>query len=397
MAWTRKRTRGGRTVYLGCYRDPDGQERSQQFDDERAALRWAEDQEDEILAGGWMDPATRAITVAEWAPRWLRTKRGLAYRTRRDYRARLGLLPPLANGQPRADGRIGRRWGRWRLVDIHRDAVHAWVDELAAEGLGADYIKEHLKILHGMLREAELQGLIVANPVTGIEVPKARRVPGRWLDADGLDRLADAFEQLRPGFGRVWVLVVGYAGLRWSESVALRRRHVDLVGRRLEVYDAGVETDHGIEFEDAKTQGPVDLPAEVADLLAAHLATVPDDPEALVFTAPEGGPLWYGAFRRGKRGFDAAVTACGWKPRRAGGVTPHVLRHSAATILIASGAHPQLVRTHMRHASIRTTYDIYGHLFPGAVADVWDRIQATRRVGDVVDLEERRRRSGEEA
>ena len=44
-------------------------------------------------------------------------------------------------------------------------------------------------------------------------------------------------------------------------------------------------------------------------------------------------------------------------------------------VLIATGQHPKLIQTRLGHGSIRTTLDIYGHLFDGidrAAADAID-------------------------
>jgi integrase len=43
----------------------------------------------------------------------------------------------------------------------------------------------------------------------------------------------------------------------------------------------------------------------------------------------------------------------------------HDLRHTAVSLWIAAGATPKEVQTWAGHASITTTYDRYGHLFPG--------------------------------
>ena len=44
----------------------------------------------------------------------------------------------------------------------------------------------------------------------------------------------------------------------------------------------------------------------------------------------------------------------------------HDLRHYLASLLISSGADIKTVQARMRHASARTTLDIYGHLWPDA-------------------------------
>jgi integrase len=42
----------------------------------------------------------------------------------------------------------------------------------------------------------------------------------------------------------------------------------------------------------------------------------------------------------------------------------HDLRHYFASLLIASGADVKVVQARMRHASAKTTLDVYGHLWP---------------------------------
>ena len=44
---------------------------------------------------------------------------------------------------------------------------------------------------------------------------------------------------------------------------------------------------------------------------------------------------------------------------------PHDLRHTHAALLIAAGEDPYVISRRLGHASTRTTYDIYGHLFEG--------------------------------
>jgi integrase len=44
----------------------------------------------------------------------------------------------------------------------------------------------------------------------------------------------------------------------------------------------------------------------------------------------------------------------------------HDLRHYLASLLIASGADIKTVQARMRHASAKTTLDVYGHLWPDA-------------------------------
>jgi len=54
----------------------------------------------------------------------------------------------------------------------------------------------------------------------------------------------------------------------------------------------------------------------------------------------------------------------------------HDLRHTAASLMIQAGYPPKWLQAIMGHASITTTLDLYGHLYP-ADMDLWaDRLDA---------------------
>jgi Phage integrase family len=112
----------------------------------------------------------------------------------------------------------------------------------------------------------------------------------------------------------------------------------------------------------------VGLPRFVVEELAVHLAD-PGEPEAFVFTAPQGGPLRVTGFR-------ARV----WRPatRVAGleGLRIHDVRHTAVALWIAAGANPKEVAARAGHASVSFILDRYGHLYPGADTAVRDRLDA---------------------
>jgi integrase len=63
-----------------------------------------------------------------------------------------------------------------------------------------------------------------------------------------------------------------------------------------------------------------------------------------------------------------------WNPavREAGlhGLTPHGLRHTAASLYISAGTPPKVVQRILGHASISITLDLYGHLYPDEM-DTW--------------------------
>jgi integrase len=57
---------------------------------------------------------------------------------------------------------------------------------------------------------------------------------------------------------------------------------------------------------------------------------------------------------------------------------PHDLRHTHVALLIAAGEDPYVISRRLGHASIRTTYDVYGHLFEGRDREASNALEAAR-------------------
>ena len=55
-------------------------------------------------------------------------------------------------------------------------------------------------------------------------------------------------------------------------------------------------------------------------------------------------------------------------------VTVHELRHTAASLMIASGANVKTVQSQLGHKTATMTLDLYGHLFPDDLDDVADKM-----------------------
>jgi integrase len=143
------------------------------------------------------------------------------------------------------------------------------------------------------------------------------------------------------------VMVAAYGGLRVGELAGLRRGRMDILTGRVEIAEIAVEV--------AGT-----LPRSVTKILDDHLAEfTPPDPDAFVFTSPEGSPLRIPIWRQ--RYWRKAVAEAGLDPLR-----PHDLRHTAVALWIATGASPLEVSRRAGHTSASFTLDRYGHLFPEA-------------------------------
>ncbi|MDK1010070.1 MAG: site-specific integrase, partial [Actinomycetota bacterium] len=187
------------------------------------------------------------------------------------------------------------------------------------------------------------------------------------------------------------VYVLAYGGLRWGELAALRRGRVDVLRRRLDIKESIAEISGVLSFGTPKTYQTrtVHLPAFVAAMVGHHLENVEDDPTALVFTAPRGGPLRYSNTRRGM--WDPARSRAGADLQD---ITPHDLRHTCASLMRAAGADVKAIQQQLGHQTATVTLNTYTHLFEGDLDEVMDRLDASsatksrpeRVLGDVVDL-----------
>ena len=94
-------------------------------------------------------------------------------------------------------------------------------------------------------------------------------------------------------------------------------------------------------------------------------------PDDLVFTGERGAVMRSGTFRRG-----ALIEAA--KAIGIPGFHPHELRHTAASLAIASGADVKVVQQMLGHKSATMTLDQYGHLFGDRLDVVADAMDAAR-------------------
>ncbi len=169
---------------------------------------------------------------------------------------------------------------------------------------------------------------------------------------------------------------------------------VDVLRRRLDISEALSDNSGRVAFGPTKTYQTrtVHLPPFVSEMLGRHLEDVPNDPEALIFTEPQGGLLRYSNFRR-------AV----WDPARSRAgevledITPHHLRHTCASLMRAAGADVKAIQQQLGHRNASVTLDTYTHLFEGDLDEVMERLDVAsveisrpeRVLGEVVDLPSR--------
>ncbi|WP_255222242.1 tyrosine-type recombinase/integrase [Nocardia otitidiscaviarum] len=186
------------------------------------------------------------------------------------------------------------------------------------------------------------------------------------------------------------VRFLAYAGLRWGEMAALRVALFDMLRCRVDIREAVAEADGRLVWDTTKGYKRRSVP--FPRFLVAELAVLMrgKDRDALVFTSAEGEVLRVSTYRPrvlvpAVRRFRAAIKRARAEEITKTGeaktpefpiVTPHDLRHTAASLAISAGANPKAVQIMLGHKSAAMTLDTYADLSPDnleAVADALDR------------------------
>ncbi len=339
------------------YRDATGKEHARHFSRKVDAERWLASMTTSLARGEWIDPALSRVTVGEWADRWLHSQVQLKPSTRQGYASllRTQVLPV---------------WQRVALSAVTHADVNEWVRRMTAAGLAPSTVRQAHRVFSLVLSLAVRDGRLPRNVASGVRLPRVGRAEKVFLTHAQVAELAAAAEP----FGLV-IRVLAYTGLRWGELAALRAHRVNLVRRRLLIAESVTEVNGKAVFGTPKThhRRSVPFPRFLVPPLADHLTSI--DRDGLVFTAPSGGVLRNNNFRR--RVFDRAAEAVGLA-----GLTPHELRHTAASLAVAEGANVKAVQRMLGHASAAMTLDVYADLFEDDLDAVADRLdEAVRRAG----------------
>ena len=274
----------------------------------------------------------------------------------------------VASYQSLLRSRILPTFGDIPLGDVDSLMVRRWISEMNAAGLSASRIQQAHRLLGQLFRSAVECRLVDNDPCIGVKLPRIKGKETLFLNPREVERLADSV----PRAYRALVHVLAYGGLRWGEAAALRRKRIDPDSARITVAESLADVNGVLHFGETKTNRirNVAIPAFLVEDLRAHLATIQEDQEALVFTSPRGSLLRVSNFRRRV-----------WWPGLERAQLPHELRihdlrHTCATMLISLGVHPKAIQHHLGHANIDITMNRYGHLLPDQFNDVAAQLDA---------------------
>jgi integrase len=363
--------------------------------------RWATEQEALLARGEFRDPRIGEIKIGTWYGRVTRS-RGIEDVTK-DKNASLWRT------------HCEEQWGAWPMAAVTRLEAQAWVDKLTAtrrarhQGkpagagdksvplLSASTIRDIVHLMTQLYKAAmkESPPLVVVNPFADLELPVIDPRAVEFYEHDEAEALYTTVGDLAgPGWRTLTELGME-VGLRPGEIYGLHGNRVDWLRAQIQVIDVMTRLGLRQHPKSKKSHRVVPVPAGTLESMSVLMAGRPRD--ALVFTAPQGGPVSDGHFR--DRVWYPAVTAarlCGnpapkhAEKFRKGACTPQacddprhmirrfpprIMRHTAASWLVQDGVPLYDVQALLGHEDYATTQR-YAHLAPGAhgkVLESWTR------------------------
>lgn len=195
-----------------------------------------------------------------------------------------------------------------------------------------------------------LEKIIEKNPTTNLELPKRGRSLPKYLSPNEIELLISSSGDIKTAIRLKCMIELLYAsGLRVSELCELPMSAN--LGDRLLIHGKGAK------------ERLVPMHEAAQDSLRKWLEVRGDIDSKYVFpTNSQSGHITRdGFFKILKK---CAVLA-GIEPNR---VSPHVLRHSFASHLLAGGANLRIIQTMLGHEDIATT-QIYTHVLPEKLKD----------------------------
>lgn len=159
---------------------------------------------------------------------------------------------------------------------------------------------------------------------------------------------------------------------RDGELAALRVGDVHYRTRRIHITRTVTPLRHGHGEGTPKNGKSRKVPIPRFLMGDLHALTDGRDPDEYLFANSKGGRIGISSWSQ--KIWHPALAAAGIKEGPNRRITVHALRHSYASMAIASGCDPKTLQTVLGHSSAKVTLDVYAELWPDRMDQVTDAI-----------------------
>lgn len=274
-----------------------------------------------------------------------------------------------ANYKSKANTHVRPKWGSRPIATLTRTEIDTW-RTVDLHHLSNKTINEIMIVFRGVLRDAELDGVIERNPAEGLDNLKVHRD-----EPDPFTRAEIARFIACPTAREQEVAMMGFAcwsGLRLSELIAVAWEDIDLTRWVVKVQRANVMGRYKVpktagsvrevelleparEFLRQQMAKTLMLPAQPFDVLAADNKTILKQSLRMVFLNSNNGKPHANDLAVRERFWDAHLKRA--KVRYRG---PNHARHTYASQLLTAGVPKEWIANQMGHTSTRMIEERYG-------------------------------------
>ena len=247
-----------------------------------------------------------------------------------------------------------------RLEEATRVDVQRYLASLYGAKLDGRSIARHLAALRGFYRQLLRDGALETDPTLNLESPKTWKTLPHYLSLQDVERLLAAPDPHSPEGARARAMLelLYSTGLRVSELVGLRTADLHAQLGYLQVTGKGNK-------QRLVPVGRSALAAVKAYERGSRQALLGRRTSPFLFVSRRGTHLTRQAFWK-------MIVRAGRQAGIRQSLTPHLLRHSFATHLLARGADLRSVQQLLGHADITTT-QIYTHVLSEQLRQVFLR------------------------
>jgi len=240
------------------------------------------------------------------------------------------------------------------ITDVTRDVVQNWMVAGYGQGLSPVTLARRLSALRGLLDMSMQSGWCEKNVAAGIRPPKQPKRLPRTLPPEQTSQMMQATDSSSEERDLALFAVMYGCGLRVSEAVGLNLHDISMQAAELRVFGKG------------KKERVVPIPEGVMKLVQNYLdqRAMNSTSEQAVFLNQRGGRLT-------ARSVQSMVKKRALETGADISVTPHRLRHSFATHLLAGGVDLRTIQELLGHSSLGTT-ERYTHLDMAKLTEVYD-------------------------
>ena len=236
-----------------------------------------------------------------------------------------------------------------------------------AGGLSSASVRRVHAALHRACRDAVRWGRLTVNPAACADPPKMsaeHSEPAVW----SAGQLAAFLVRVRSD--RLFALwrLLAMTGMRRGEALGLRWEDLDMEQGLVSIRRALVPVNGVSYISEPKTRRgrrTIAVDPETLEAIKAHAARQADEKAASGEAWHESGYVFVRASGEALQPF--AVSQAFRQHARAACLPPirlHDLRHTYATLALASGVNPRIVSGRLGHSSVAFTLDVYSHVLP---------------------------------